>query len=112
MDGGRIEVNEHRSRPWRVHGLLDDFTIEDVWRLPVTLRAEQSLAGFRAQAMRGLISAEGAPLVRLLFYVRLALGRLLRWDPPVDHAGVRPGSIRERKQTYQCEHYLGLQKIQ
>jgi Protein of unknown function (DUF2867) len=30
----RISNGVQLSQPWRVHSLLDDFTIEDVWRLP------------------------------------------------------------------------------
>lgn len=26
---------EHESRPWRIHDIVVDFTLEDVWALPV-----------------------------------------------------------------------------
>jgi Protein of unknown function (DUF2867) len=32
---GRIPSSEHESRPWRIREIVPDFTLEDVWALPV-----------------------------------------------------------------------------
>jgi hypothetical protein len=36
----RIPNAEHESRPWRIHAIVPDFTLEDVWALPAVGRAE------------------------------------------------------------------------
>jgi Protein of unknown function (DUF2867) len=38
--GMRIPNAEHESRPWRIHAIVPDFTLEDVWALPAVGRAE------------------------------------------------------------------------
>jgi hypothetical protein len=35
MQSGRIPNSEHESRPWRIREIVPDFTLEDVWALPV-----------------------------------------------------------------------------
>jgi hypothetical protein len=34
-DVGRVPNSVHESRPWRIHEIAPDFTLEDVWALPV-----------------------------------------------------------------------------
>jgi hypothetical protein len=34
-EGGRIPNSEHEARPWRIREIVPDFTLEDVWALPV-----------------------------------------------------------------------------
>ena len=36
----RLSAGEHESRPWRIREIARDFTLEDVWALPVHGRAE------------------------------------------------------------------------
>jgi len=33
-DNGRLPNSAHESRPWRIHEIVPDFTLEDVWALP------------------------------------------------------------------------------
>jgi hypothetical protein len=40
MQNGRIPNSEHEARPWRIRELVPDFTLEDVWALPVEGGAE------------------------------------------------------------------------
>jgi Protein of unknown function (DUF2867) len=40
LDSGRIANAEHESRPWRIREIVPDFTLEDVWALPVEGGAE------------------------------------------------------------------------
>jgi hypothetical protein len=40
-ESGRIPNSEQESRPWRIHEIVPDFTLEDVWALPAQGGAEQ-----------------------------------------------------------------------
>jgi hypothetical protein len=37
---GKVPNSEHESRPWRIREIVPDFTLEDVWALPVEGDAE------------------------------------------------------------------------
>lgn len=39
-ESGRIPNSAHESQPWRIHEIVPDFTLEDVWALPVEGGAE------------------------------------------------------------------------
>jgi hypothetical protein len=39
-ESGRIPNSAHESRPWRIREIVPDFTLEDVWALPVEGGAE------------------------------------------------------------------------
>lgn len=39
-ESGRIPNSEHESQPWRIHAIVPDFTLEDVWALPAEGGAE------------------------------------------------------------------------
>jgi Protein of unknown function (DUF2867) len=38
---GRIPNSEHESQPWRIHAIVPDFTLEDVWALPAEGAADE-----------------------------------------------------------------------
>jgi hypothetical protein len=38
---GRIPNSEQESQPWRIHEIVPDFTLEDVWALPVRGGADE-----------------------------------------------------------------------
>jgi hypothetical protein len=40
VENGRIANAEHEARPWRIHEIVPDFTLEDVWALPAEGGAE------------------------------------------------------------------------
>lgn len=40
-ESGRIPNSEQESRPWRIHEIVPDFTLEDVWALPAQGGAEE-----------------------------------------------------------------------
>jgi hypothetical protein len=44
IESGRIPNSDHESQPWRIHEIVPDFTLEDVWALP----AEGGADGFAA----------------------------------------------------------------
>lgn len=40
VESGRLPNSAHESRPWRIREIVPDFTLEDVWALPVQGGAE------------------------------------------------------------------------
>ena len=82
----RIPNAVHESRAWRIREIAPDFTIEDVWALPVHGGAEdfQTLL----EVMASLDPIHGASLAtRMLFAARWRLGSWFGWD---DAAGQLP----------------------
>lgn len=92
----RINAREHTTHPLRVHDLLSDFELEDVWRAPVTLLKTHSLHLFLEQFAVGNGQLAGKGMTGFLFNVRFALGKLLNWDEKLIHDHLIPGSIRFR----------------
>ncbi|WP_424961418.1 DUF2867 domain-containing protein [Ekhidna sp.] len=98
MNINQIKIHKrfHLDQPWRVHTLLSDFDIEDVWRVPVKLREEHSLDLFLKEFLKSNEQTTQKGLAGFLFRLRLFLGKVFKWDEKnqVDH--LLPGSIRER----------------
>ncbi|MFB9720014.1 DUF2867 domain-containing protein [Planobispora longispora] len=92
----KLPETAHTSRPWRVHELTGDFSIEDVWsfRTPGAGPGDfpAMLAAMRAAG--GLARQTGPS--RFLFALRWKLGALLRWDAPSAGVGARVASLRDR----------------
>ena len=75
----RIDPGEFRARPLRVHALLHDVPLEDVW----AIRLPGGGAGRTIQDVRTVFIAavEAAPpVVKGLFHLRGRIGALLGWD--------------------------------
>jgi hypothetical protein len=75
----KVPNSVHEAQPWVLGQIAPDFTLLDVWALPVEGDREDFDSALR------LITdfdpaANPSPVVRLLFAVRFALGRLLSWD--------------------------------
>jgi hypothetical protein len=82
----RLPNAAHESRPWRIREIAPDFTLEDVWALPVHGGAEDFQALLELMASSDPASAESLP-TRVLWRVRDRLGGLLdlgRISTPVD----------------------------
>src|SRR6266851_3633533 len=75
----RLPNAAHESRPWRIREIAPDFTLEDVWALPVHGGAGDFPALLAVMASRDL-THEASPVTRLLFGVRWLLGRWFGWD--------------------------------
>ena len=77
----RLPNSEHDSHPWRIAEVAPDFRLEDAWELPA-----RGGAGDFAElldVMSSLDPTSGRPTAaRLLFGIRLMLGRLFGWDDP------------------------------
>ena len=75
----RIDPGEFRARPLRVHALLHDVPLEDVWaiRLPGG-GAGRTIEDVRTVFMAGVEAVP--PVVKGLFRLRWRIGALLGWD--------------------------------
>jgi len=71
----RLPNAAHESRPWRIREIAPDFTVEDVWALPVHGRAEDFQALLELMASSDPANAESLP-TRMLWRLRDHLGRL------------------------------------
>jgi Protein of unknown function (DUF2867) len=91
----RLPNTAHTSRPWRIHELVPDFRLEDVWALPTPGRADEFpllVEGFTA-ADPGRTSPTAT---RALWSLREKVGGLLGLDDPDSGVGSRVPTIRGR----------------
>ena len=91
----RLPAAAHTSMPWRIHELIADFRLEDVWALPTPGGPgdfPRLVRGFASQA-----SPEGLPpAARALWVIREKLGEWLGWDDAAGGLGSRVPTLRER----------------
>ena len=85
----------HTARPWRIHELIPDFRLEDVWALPTPGGPDDF-----PLLVEGFVTSdpgEGGPLpVRLLWALRWKLGEVFGWDDPKTGLGARVPTLRDR----------------
>lgn len=90
-----LSRDAHLSRPWRIHEIVPDFRLEDVWALPTPGRSDEF-----PLLVAGLAAADPAETpsraARTLWSLRWKLGDLLRLDEPSSGLGSRVTSLRER----------------
>jgi hypothetical protein len=82
----RLPNKAHEDRPWRIREIAEDFTLEDVWALPVRGAAEDFEALLELIESSDPSNAESFP-TRFLWRLRDRLGRwfdLGRISAPVD----------------------------
>jgi hypothetical protein len=91
----KLPNTAHTSRPWRIHEIVPDFRLEDVWALPTTGRADEFPI-----LVEGFASADPAKTAsratRTLLSLRWKLGDLLGLDDPGSGLGSRVTPLRER----------------
>jgi Protein of unknown function (DUF2867) len=91
----RLPDSAQTSQPWRIHELIPDFRLEDVWALPTPggpddfPRLARLAAGFDP-------SRSSFPAVRALFAIRWRVGELLGWDEAGTGVGSRVPTLRDR----------------
>jgi hypothetical protein len=91
----RLPDSAHTSRPWRIHELVRDFRLEDVWALP-TPGGPDDFARL-VQLMASSDPSERSPAaVRTLFAIRWKLGELFGWDDPGAFTGSERPTLRDR----------------
>ncbi len=90
----RLPNAAHTSRPWRIHEIIPDFRLEDVWALP------REGAGDLPQLVRRVASQDpsrsSSVAVRALVAIRWKLGALFGWDDPQTGIGSRVPTLRDR----------------
>jgi len=91
----RLPNTVHTSRPWRIHALVPDFRLEDVWALPTPGRADEFPV-----LVEGLASADPAATpsraARALWALRWKLGDLLGLDDRGSGLESEVTTLRER----------------
>ncbi|HXV05533.1 MAG TPA: DUF2867 domain-containing protein [Solirubrobacterales bacterium] len=91
----KLPNTAHVSRPWRIHEIVPDFRLEDVWALPTPGRADEFPI-----LVEGFASADPAKTpsrpTRALWSLRWKLGGLLGLDHPDSGLGSRVATLRER----------------
>src|SRR5918994_5894373 len=88
--GSRLSIRlpnaAHESRPWRIREIAPDFTLEDVWALPVNGGAQDFQTLPETMFSLDLANAESLP-TRVLWRIRDRLGSwfgLGRISAPID----------------------------
>lgn len=94
----RLSNSAYTSRPWRIHELVPDFRLEDVWALPTPGRADDFQRLIRMMASLDPARAPSR-LARSLWALRWKLGELLGWDDPEGGIGARVRTLRDRLPT-------------
>jgi hypothetical protein len=82
----RLPNAVHGSRPWRIHEIAPDFTVEDVWALPAYGGAEDFQRLLEIMTSGDPANAKSLA-TRLLWRARWRLGSWFGWD---DAAGALP----------------------
>ena len=89
---GILDKTEHTSRPWRIHQIARDFRLLDVWALPTPGGPDDF--GRLVRLMATFDPTETSPVVRGLFAIRWAAGRLFGVDRPQAGLGRRVQGLR------------------
>ncbi len=94
-DGKRLPNTAQTSLSWRIHELLPDFQLEDVWLLPTPGGPDDF-----PLLVEAMISSDPADspsvAVRSLFALRWKIGELLGWDDDEDGIDSRVLTLRDR----------------
>jgi uncharacterized protein DUF2867 len=91
----KLPNSAHTSRPWRIHELMRDFRLEDVWALP-TPGGPDDLPRLVHWFAAADSSRSPSWAVRTLFAIRWKVGELLGWDGPDAGVGARVPTLRDR----------------
>ena len=94
MRGAKLPNATHTSRPWRIHELVADYRLEDVWALPTPGGPgdfRYLVEGFAA----GDVGQSPSRLARALWALRWKAGEILGWDDEDAAAAERP-TVRDR----------------
>ena len=89
----RLSKKAHTSRPWRIHEIVPDFELEDVWALPTPGGPGDFPRLVRQMSSFGP-SFSGA--ARILWELRDKIGELLGWDDQDAGLGSRVPTVRGR----------------
>jgi hypothetical protein len=76
---GKIPDSEQTSRPWRIHGLVRDFQLLDVWALPTPGGPDDFPRLVEIIASSDTMDTESRS-ARALWAIRWKLGEIFGWD--------------------------------
>jgi len=93
-ESGRIPNSEHEAQPWRIHALLPDFTLEDVWALPAEGGADDFPALLEMVGSLDPTEADSRA-TRALWKLRDLLGRWFDLGEIRVEDGAKPDAIGE-----------------
>jgi hypothetical protein len=98
----RVPNSEHTSRPWRIHEIVRDFRLEDVWELPGVGGPDDfpRLVALIASLDPSQGSSRAA---RVLWATRWKVGALLGWDKPDTGLDSRVPTLRDRLPADLCD---------
>lgn len=94
-ENGRLPNSEHESRPWRIREIAPDFTLEDVWALPVEGSAEDFPKLLKMLGSTSPANSDSRA-TRFLWELRDRLGKwfgLGRIDDPAGGADASAGNL-------------------
>jgi hypothetical protein len=91
----KVPNSEHTSRPWRIHEIVPDFRLEDVWE-PLGVGGAEEFPRVVQMIAAYDPSRSSSFVVRNLFAVRWKLGELLGWDASSTGVGSRVPTLRDR----------------
>ncbi len=91
----RLLKTGHISRLWRIHDIMRDFRLEDVWALPTPGGRDDFPRLVQEIASRDP-SEESSRVSRTLWAIRWKVGGLLGWDGPDAGLGSRVPTLRDR----------------
>jgi hypothetical protein len=91
----RLPNAAHTSRPWRIHEIIPDFRLEDVWALP-TPGGLDDFPRLEQQFASADPSRSWPGDARALWALRWKLGELLGWDDADAGVGSRVATLRDR----------------
>ena len=97
----KIHASEHLMHKLKVHHLLSDFELEDVWRVPVELNADHTLKLFMDQFKKSDDSFLKRGVAGWLFKLRIFLGWVFGWDKIKKSDQLIPGTIRARYASHE-----------
>jgi Protein of unknown function (DUF2867) len=89
----RVPNSAHTNRPWRIHELVPDFRLEDVWALP-TPGGPGDFPRLVERVASGPPERGASAVGRVIWAIRWKLGALLGWDDQ-DRVRDRP-TLRDR----------------
>lgn len=77
----RLPDTEHTTRPWKIGKIAPEFRLVDVWALP-TPGSVDDFPRLVEQFTSFSPVGRSPAVVRALFAIRFAIGRVLGWDSP------------------------------
>ena len=93
-ENGRLSSSVHECHPWRIHEIVPDFTLEDVWALPVQGGAEDFSTVLEMATSLDPADAESRA-TRFLWELRDQLGRWFGLGRIHVRAGVGADAAKE-----------------